>query len=152
MSYNRKRSRLYRGQWCPPFENREGWGSRFWGSTKAGPAASRFSSDAKVGQPPYQSQTNNPLFNLWQLKCRKVHEQQHQADFESGKFPEVPSDFCKGKKNGLPVGVPKDAKPKIECSGYTAQMECLNQAPGALMDREKNDVKDKIKQYCCGSK
>jgi hypothetical protein len=100
----------------------------------------------------YQSQTNNPLFNLWQLKCRKVHEQQHQADFESGKFPEVPSDFCKGKKNGLPVGVPKDAKPKIECSGYTAQMECLNQAPGALMDREKNDVKDKIKQYCCGSK
>jgi len=87
-------------------------------------------------------------------RARKGWASPHQADFASGKFPEVPTDFCKGKKNGLPVGVPKDAKPAIECPAYNAQMDCLNQAPGALMDREKNDLKNgKMKEYhCCVSK
>ncbi len=91
---------------------------------------------------------NNPLHNRQQLRCEKVHEQQHLDDIESGAFAELPADYCKGQPNNMPIAVPKDVKAKLECSAYKKQLECLSEAPGGMMDADVRSVKQKCKDYC----
>jgi len=47
MSYRKRNGRLCREPWCPPFENREGWGNRASGDAKGGPAPTACKSDTK---------------------------------------------------------------------------------------------------------
>jgi RHS repeat-associated protein len=98
---------------------------------------------------------SNPFFKREHLKCQKEHEQQHVDDFNAGLGdPDIPSDFCKGKKNGfrptLPAGDPLN---KEECRTYEKQLKCLQDSPilksGAL-DGDINFIKrDQFKKFHC---
>jgi RHS repeat-associated protein len=103
----------------------------------------------------------NPFFKRDHLKCQKEHEQQHVDDFNAGLgSPWIPSDFCKGKKNGFKPGLPPgDPQNQEECRGYQKQLECLQSSPvaktGALesdINFIKNDQFKKFKCSCDGQK
>jgi hypothetical protein len=98
----------------------------------------------------------NPFFKRDHLKCQKEHEQQHIDDFNAGLGDSwIPSDFCKGKKNGnKPVLPSGDLQNQEECRGYQKQLECLQSSPivksGAL-DSDINFIKnDRFKKFKCG--
>jgi hypothetical protein len=94
----------------------------------------------------------NPFFRREHLRCQKEHEQQHIDDFNAGLVPSVPSDFCKGKKNGFRPGIPKGPEDdQEECRGYQKQLECLQNSPivkSGGLDNDINFVKDKCKNKC----
>ncbi len=99
----------------------------------------------------------NPFFKRDHLKCQKEHEQQHVDDFNAGLGnPFIPSDFCKGKKNGFKPGWPSntDAQNQEECRGYQKQLECLQSSPVAktgALDSDINSIKnDQFKKFKCG--
>jgi RHS repeat-associated protein len=95
----------------------------------------------------------NPFFKKEHLRCQKEHEQQHIDDSNAGLGnPWIPSDFCKGKKNGFRPGLPKgDPQDQEECRGYQKQLECLQNSPivkSGGLDNDINFVKDKCKGFC----
>lgn len=103
----------------------------------------------------------NPFFRREHLRCQKEHEQQHVDDFNAGlSSPWIPTDFCKGKKNGFKPGLPPgDPQNQEECRGYQKQLECLQNSPivksGALdsdINYIKNDQFKKFKCSCDGQK
>jgi hypothetical protein len=48
-----------------------------------------------------------------------VHERQHINDFMTGMVPEVPPDYCRGKKNGTPGGYLRVPWPRVRNVGRT---------------------------------
>jgi RHS repeat-associated protein len=94
------------------------------------------------------SSLNNPIFNMWLLKCRKAHEQQHMDDFNAGKFPQINPSSCVGQPNNATVTVPTAYKPNVECPAYQKQLQCLSPME-SLMSSEISFVKGQLKKYNC---
>jgi hypothetical protein len=81
-----------------------------------------------------------------------VHEQAHINDFISGKVPEVPPDYRKGKKNSTAVGIPKGPPAKAgERRAYRKQLECLQNSPvvkSGVLDSDIQFVQGQREQNC----
>jgi RHS repeat-associated protein len=91
---------------------------------------------------------NNPLFNIWHVKCEKEHEQQHLNDLNAGNFPQSNPSSCSGQRNGRRVGIPGNDSASIECPAYQKQLDCLNQQP-YLMSSDIQQVKDQLQRRKC---
>jgi hypothetical protein len=77
--------------------------------------------------------------------CEKEHEQQHVRDFDKGKFKCSPCN--QNTPDGEAVTTPE--KGPVECSGFCAELDCLDSKPKSpeLLNRVRY-VKKKTKEYC----